>query len=89
MLVWRAKNSDITDYIRAASIDDAQKEFLKRHKDKAVEFQGVDHKVFKVILSDSPSPIFFKGTRQEALAGARLYIKQWKLDATISSVQEI
>ena len=89
MIVWRAKNSDITDYIRAEGVDDAQKEFLKRHKNKAVEFQGIDHKVFKVILSDSPSPIFFKGTRQEALAGARLYIKQWKLTTSISIIEEI
>ena len=89
MLVWRAKNSNITDYIRADSLDKAGEEFYTRHGEKAVVYQVIDHRVFAVYFSGGGSPAYFKGTQKDALAGARLYIKQWQLDETISNVQDL
>ena len=89
MKLWRVKNNDYTDYIRAESLDKAGDIFHAKFGEKATEFQIIDHRVFAVYFSGYPYPAYFKGTKKEALAGARLYIKQWKLDETISSVQEI
>ena len=89
MKIWRVKNNDHTDYIRAESLDKAAVEFYARHGEKATEFQIIDHRVFAVYFSGSSYPAYFKGTKKEAIAGARLYIKQWQLNEIITSVQEI
>jgi hypothetical protein len=89
MKLWRAKNNAYTDYIRAESLDTAGDIFHVRHGEKATEFQIIDHRVFAVYFSGDPYPAYFKGTKKEALAGAKLYIKQWRLDETIASIQEI
>ena len=89
MKLWRVKNNDYTDYIRAESLDTAGEIFYARHGEKATEYQIIDHRVFAVCFSGSPYPAYFKGTKKEAIAGAKLYIKQWQLDETIASIQEI
>ena len=89
MKIWRVKNNAYTDYIRAGSLDKAAAEFYARHGDSGVEYQVIDHRVFAVYFSGGGSPAYFKGSKEDALAGGRLYIKQWQLDETISSVQEI
>ena len=89
MKIWKVANNAYTDYIRAESMDKAGEEFYIRHGKKATEYQVIDHRVFAVYFSGGGSPAYFKGTQKDALAGARLYIKQWQLDETISSVQEI
>ena len=89
MKIWRVENNAYTDYIRAESLDEAGEEFYSKHGKKATEYQVIDHRVFAVYFSGGGSPAYFKGTQKDALAGARLYIKQWQLDETISSIQEI
>ena len=89
MNIWRVENNDYTDYIRAESLDKAGEEFYTRHGKQAVKYQVIDHRVFAVYFSGGGSPAYFKGTKKDALAGGRLYIRQWQLDETISSVQEI
>ena len=89
MKLWKVKNNDYTDYIRAESLDIAAEKFHGKHGEKATEFQIIDHRVFAVYFSGSPYPAYFKGTKKDALAAGRLYIKQWQLNETISSVQEI
>ena len=90
MKLWRVKNNDHTDYMRAESLDKAAVEFYARHGQKATEYQVVDHRVFAVYFSGYPSyPAYFKGTKKEVIAGAKLYIKQWKLNETIANIQEV
>ena len=89
MKIWRVENNAYTDYIRAASLDKAGEEFYAKHGKKATEYQVIDHRVFAVYFSGGRSPAYFQGTKKDALAGGRLYIRQWQLDETISSVQEI
>lgn len=89
MKIWRVKNNDYTDYIHAESADDAGAKFFNKHGKKATEYQVIDHKVFAVFFSGGGSPAYFKGTKKDALAGGRLYIRQWQLDETIASIQEI
>ena len=46
-------------------------------------------KTWNVYFSDAPgSPATFKGTKAEALKGAKLYIRQWQLDAIIDKIEE-
>ena len=47
-------------------------------------------KVYNVYFSDAPgTPAKFKcNTKAEATKSARLYIKQWNLDATIERIEE-
>ena len=87
--IWRVENNAYTDYIRAGSLDKAGEEFYARHGEQAVKYQVIDHRVFAVYFSGGGAPAYFKGTKNDALAGARLYIRQWQLDETISRVQEI
>ena len=88
--IWRVKSSSKCDYIRATSLDTAAELFLAKYKHKAEEFQVIDNKVFRVLFSDVPyDPAYFYGTKKEALARARLYIRQWQLNATISSITEV
>ena len=89
MKIWRIANNTYTDYIRAESLDKAGEEFYARHGKTATEYQVIDHRVFAVYFSGGGSPAYFKGTKKDALAGGRLYIRQWQLNETISSVQEI
>lgn len=90
MKIWRVTNKEYcTDYIRAESADDACSKFFDKHGKKAVEYQVIDHKVFAIFFSGGGSPAYFKGTKEDALAGGRLYIRQWDLNETISSIQEI
>ena len=88
-MIWRVKNNDWTEFIRAESLDKAGEEFYAKYGKKATEYQVIDHRVFAVYFSGGGSPAYFKGTKKDALAGGRLYIRQWQLDETISSVQEI
>ena len=89
MKIWRVENNACTDYIRAGSLDKAGEEFYARHGEQGVKYQVIDHRVFAVYFSGGGSPAYFKGPKEDALAGGRLYIIQWQLDETISSIQEI
>lgn len=73
----------------AETLDTAGEIFHAKHGEKATEYQIIDHRVFAVYFSGYPYPAYFKGTKKEALAAGRLYIKQWQLNETISSIQEI
>ena len=89
MKLWRVKNNDCTDFIRAESLDIAEEKFHAKHGEKATEYQIIDHRVFAVYFSGGGSPAYFKGTKKDALAAGRLYIKQWQLNETITSIKEI
>jgi hypothetical protein len=47
-------------------------------------------KTWNVYFSDDPfEPATFRGTKAAAIAAAKLYIKQWQLDATIIKMEEV
>ena len=47
-------------------------------------------KKWHVYFSDAPgSPATFKGTKADALKAARLYIRQWQLDAVIDRIEAV
>jgi hypothetical protein len=90
--VWRVSDGKhTTDYIRAGSLDEANAIFNgKHHFTSASEAQVVDHPIHAVFFTDNPfSPAFFKGTKTDAQRGARLYIRQWGLDASIDRIETI
>lgn len=88
-ILWRVSDGKFkTDYIRADSLDEAKEIFNKKHYYEAVEFQPTTEKVYAVYFSDSPGdPAFFKGTKKDAEQGAKLYIRQWQLDAFIDRIE--
>ena len=89
MKLWRVTNNDHTGYIRAESLDKAGEEFYAKYGEKGTEFQIIYYRVSAVYFPGNPYPAYFKGTKKEATAVAKLYIKQWRLDETIASIQEI
>ena len=91
MKLWKVSNGTLTDYIRSESLDDSKKIFDEKYPydKKAVSFQVVDYSVNAVYFSDSTYPAYFKGTKTEARQGARLYIKQWQLNATIERIETL
>jgi hypothetical protein len=92
MGLWRVSDGKFTTrYIRANSLDEAKTIFDDQNPwSKAVKFQPTDDKIFAVYFTDNPfDPAYFKGTKTEALKGARLYIRQWGLDAKIDRIEAV
>lgn len=90
--VWRVSDGKYTTrYIRANSLDEAKSIYESENKwNKPTEFQVTDEKICAVYFSDCPgSPAYFKGTKTVVMKSARLYIRQWQLDATIERIVEI
>lgn len=90
-ILWRVSDGKYTtDYIRANSLDEAKEIFDKRHYNKAIEFQPTGETVWAVYFTDNPySAAYFKGTKTEVTKGARLYIRQWQLDASIDRIEKM
>lgn len=90
-ILWRVSDGKFTiDYIRAGSLDEAKEIFDAKHYNPAVEFQPTTDTIHAVYFSDSPgSPAFFKGTKADAIKGARLYKRQWQSAAVIDRVVRI
>ena len=87
-LLWRVSDGKYrTDFIRADNLDEAKKIFDNTYSEKSVEFQVMDKPIFAVYFSDGCNPAFFKGTKAEATKSAKLYIRQWQLDATIERIE--
>ena len=95
-IIWKVSDTaymGTVDCIRAESMDDANDIYNERHPGKhATMFQPFEDgvHVYAVYFTDNPrQPAFFKGTLTEVNAAARLYIRQWQLDATIARIEEI
>jgi len=88
MILWRVTDGKYkTDYIRANNLDEAGRIFKEKHNRTGVEFQPTDEKIQAVYFTDNPfDPAYFKGTITQAKKGARLYIRQWQLDAQIDRI---
>jgi hypothetical protein len=90
-ILWRVSNGKCkTDYIRADSLDEAKAIFDTKYSylNPSVEFQPVTDTIHAVYFSDNPyDPAYFKGTKEAAKRGAKQYIRQWNLDATISRIE--
>ena len=90
MLLWRISDGKYkTDYIRANSLDEAKIFFEKKYpSNKAVEFVTEHKNVYAVYFSDNLyDPAFFKGTKTQAIKGAKTYIRQWQLNAVINRIE--
>lgn len=88
-ILWRVSDGEFKiDYIRANSLDEAKAIFDKRHLGTAVEFQPTEEKIWAVYFTDNPyEPAYFKGTKAEVEKGARLYIRQWQLEASVDRIE--
>ena len=89
-MLWKVKNSKTkqTEYVRADSVDTAKAAAEKIGLTGDV-FQPIDCRIFAVDFSDYPKHyVFFSGTKADAMRAARLYIRQWQLDAHILSITE-
>ena len=90
-MIWKVRNKYRTEYIRANSLDEAKQIFDSRNDSPAVEFQPTEEKqVHAVYFSNDSNPAWFRGTKADARAGAKLYIKQWQLTGvTIDRIETI
>ena len=92
MKVYRVTNDGREPaYIRAESERAAKAEYNKIHYTlaTAAEPVQVDGNIYAVYFTDSGEPVYFKGTKADAIRGARLYIKQWQLRASIDRIVKI
>lgn len=78
-------------YIRAEKEENAMQSFQSRYSGYTPKTcQKIEKPIHAVYFSDSPyDPAYFSGTKTDATKAARLYIRQWKLDAKIDRIETL
>lgn len=92
-MIWKFRYGGyVVDYISAATEEEARNIFSAKHhgRDPDSLEPTTINRIHAIYFSDNPSEAaWFVGTKSEALKAARLYIRQWDLNSTVTRIETI